>query len=153
MKNQTKIIVGVLFLVLIIILFGQSFIKKEEISNISIPGQNTAYTPETAGETSPSPTINENALTVSIDFGDGNKITEKVEAQTPYDALKKAAQIKEYPVETKEYKYGLMVEKIGTKANTGGFFWTYSVNGKAGQVAADRYVISPGDTVEWVYKK
>lgn len=45
-------------------------------------------------------------------------------------------------------KYVTRIEDKSEKANAG---WTYSVNGKAGDVAADKYKCKKNDTITWEY--
>ena len=46
-----------------------------------------------------------------------------------------------------------MVTKVGSKENSGEKAWTYSVNGKAAQIASDKFLVYPGDKIEWVYNE
>ncbi|MCP4686083.1 MAG: DUF4430 domain-containing protein [bacterium] len=47
---------------------------------------------------------------------------------------------------------GAFVKAIDSVENAGGYFWLYSVNDSAGKVAADKYLTSDGDVVEWHYR-
>ncbi len=150
MKKQKNIILIVLFIALLAVFAGQLILKQQPSLNLKNVLDRSAFIPQAV-----SPTVTPAILEqfVSIDFGDGSKISGEVMAQTAYDALQKVASGKNYTVEFKEYKFGLMVESIGQKKNSNEFAWMYSVNGKPGQIAADRYVVYPGDKVEWKYEK
>ncbi len=91
--------------------------------------------------------------TVTIDFGNGRKIAGETATQSAYQALLQVAKANNLTVESKQYKYGIMVTKVGDFLGSADAGWMYSVNGKPGQIAADRYVIYPGDKVDWEYKK
>ena len=88
---------------------------------------------------------------VTLDFGNGRKITQTLKADTAYEALEAVAAQKGYKINYKQYKYGLIVEEINRVKNTSEKSWIYSVNGNTGMIAADRYKLSPGDIVEWKY--
>lgn len=88
---------------------------------------------------------------VVVDFGNGKKIEKNVKADSALKALQEVASGEGIRIETKEYKYGLMVEEINKIKNTNQKYWMYSVNNKPGQIASDRYLITPGDSVEWKY--
>jgi hypothetical protein len=57
------------------------------------------------------------------------------------------------PIVTKQYDFGVFVQKVGDMENTKDKAWIYSVNGKSGEVAADQYELKNGDVVEWKYTK
>lgn len=151
MKKNTLILGTVFFLVLTIVGIGQFIIRKQV--NFNLP---TSFLKE---QIEPSPTLFvvstpiPQVETVIVDFGDGTKLTEEVSVKNAYEALEKIAKDKNLNVSTKQYKFGLMVEKIGQKANSNEYAWSYSVNGKLGQVASNIHTIYPGDKVEWAYKK
>ncbi len=94
---------------------------------------------------------------LSIDNGSG-KVTsyEGIEVSgndTVYSVLIKKMNETGSSVTTKSYDFGLMVESIsGIKATTD-HFWSFSVNGQPGNVAADKYILKNGDKVEWNYTK
>lgn len=70
---------------------------------------------------------------------------------TPF-LLKKAKEIN-YEVTTKTYDFGLMVESINGIKNGAENFWSYSINGKMGSIAADKFILKDGDKVEWKFTK
>lgn len=149
MKNQTRVLVIVAALVVLIVGAAQFMLGKQgtKLSDLQV---NNIFKPE---ETAVSPTQSVKTESVVVNFGSGKMIKREVVAQSAYQALLIAARENNINVEAKEYKYGFLVTKIGETANSADRAWMYSVNGKPGQIAADRYVIYPGDKVEWVYKK
>jgi hypothetical protein len=42
---------------------------------------------------------------------------------------------------------------IGGKTNTKDKVWIYLINGKSGDMAADKYILKPEDKIEWKYLK
>lgn len=108
----------------------------------------------------PAPTIQTNqtqkiTVELSVDYGDGNNISFGSVAvdpgETAYSLLVKKMQEKNAPVTTKTYDYGTMVESIDNVATDSKNYWSYSVNGQLGSVAADKHVLKNGDSVEWKY--
>lgn len=91
-------------------------------------------------------------VSVNIDFGNDRKVTGKVKAQNVYEALIKITSENNLVLDIKKYQFGVMVNKIGDKENKGNTGWTYLVNGKPGQMAADQYKVMSGDIIEWLYK-
>jgi uncharacterized protein YxeA len=74
--------------------------------------------------------------------------------ETVFDVLKKQASKADIEVKTKEYDVGIFIESIGGRKNgTGGNYWTYYVNGKPAEVAADRYKLMSGDKIEFKFEK
>ncbi len=59
----------------------------------------------------------------------------------------------EHDVRYSSSRMGAFVESIDSVAGSGGWFWRYTVNGTAGQVAADKHQLQPGDTVVWHFRK
>lgn len=99
------------------------------------------------------PTIVKKTAVVKIDFGEGKIISGEVEAINALDALIKLAKKNALAVTTKEYKFGSMVEKVGTKENNNQNAWLFYVNGKSVQFAADKLAVRANDTIEWKYSK
>jgi len=57
-------------------------------------------------------------------------------------------------VETRDYEFGKLVTAIGDRRNgEGGRYWTYLVNGKLSTQAADRYITSDGERIEWRFAR
>lgn len=55
-------------------------------------------------------------------------------------------------VEMKTSAMGAFVVAIDSIRNGGDAYWLYSVNGEMGQVASDRFLTRPGDTVRWHFR-
>ena len=152
MKKQTQILISVLVIVLVVVGIGQVILRNR--ANVSVPTfqVRSPFTPVSSTPfLSPSPVPQE--VTVSIDFGDGRQVTAKTQAPSAYQALVTAGKEKGFTVEVKQYKYGVVVTGIGEKKDAAPFFWMYKVNGKKGEIASDRFITHPGDTVNWVYTK
>ena len=150
MKKQTGIFIYVVAAIILLAGAFQYFSKRDV--SLQLPSLNSrdVAKPE---ETITSPKENTKTEEVVIDFGNGQKIEGQVSTQSAYQALIKVAKDNKLTVEAKNYKYGVMVVKVGDKTGTDKMGWMYSVNGKPGQIASDRYVINPGDQVLWEYKK
>jgi hypothetical protein len=71
--------------------------------------------------------------------------------QTPFSLLNEFARQKAIILKTKAYSFGTLVEAIGNRKNTKEKAWIYFVNNVSGNVAADKYLLKPGDLVEWKY--
>lgn len=150
MKKQTRVLFIIIVLVILIAAVVQYILRNQ--TNLKLPNfqpRNLSNVEETV---IPSEKVVDTE-TVSIDFGNGQKITGQVSTQSAYQALVRVAKDNNLSVEVKQYKYGVMVEKIGEMKNSSQVAWMYSVNGKPGQIAADRYVIYPGNKVEWKFTK
>lgn len=94
----------------------------------------------------------ESKTTINLDFGDGKTIkADVITGETAFDALKKAADSNQLELKTKQYDFGVFVQAIGDKENTKELAWIYFVNGKSGEVAADKYILKAGDVLEWKY--
>ncbi len=89
-----------------------------------------------------------------LDFGDG-RVTTTVVSFAPegsaFTILEQMATDQNIPLRfDPSTGFGVFVRQIGDKKNgADGRFWQYWVNGKFPLVAADRYMLSAGDTVEW----
>lgn len=149
MKKQTKAIYVILVGALILIAVFQLVLsRKTNLGELSILSQ-VPFIFNNAPSVTPLPTPS--TIAVTVDFGDGDKITENTSGQNAYQVLTKLAETKNWQIEAKDYKYGKMVERIGDKTADKNNYWLYLINGKPGQIAADRYVVYPGDRVEWKF--
>lgn len=93
-------------------------------------------------------------VTLVLDFGGGKISTYsgiKMAEQTALGVLKKVTSDKKLELEIKEYSFGNLITQIGDKANTKEKAWVYFVNGKSGEVAADKMEVKDGDVIEWKY--
>ncbi|MFA4873601.1 MAG: DUF4430 domain-containing protein [Patescibacteria group bacterium] len=57
------------------------------------------------------------------------------------------------PVEMKTYDFGSFVESISGVKGEQGRWWIYYLNGTTGTIAADKYMVKPGDVIEWKYEE
>ncbi len=95
-----------------------------------------------------------NRVDISIDFGDGIiSSASAFPADTVFAALDGLAKEMNLDVKTKQYDFGILVEKIGQSENTTDKAWMYYVNGSPGNVAGDKYELKTGDRIEWKYEK
>lgn len=90
-------------------------------------------------------------VTVTFDTGAIIATESGVAAETAFGALTAAAAKKQWEVKAKQYDFGVFVQEIGTLANTREKSWIYFVNGKSGEVAADKQQVAAGDFIEWKY--
>lgn len=148
MKKQTKILAVILFVIVAVVIGSQIYLKKQPEVNLPSEGK-TTFNSKIDLKT-PSPP-DKNMVTVSLDFGDGKKISSNLFAQTAFDALEKIAKENNLVVLKKDYKFGVMVNKVGEKTGGGDYNWMFYVNGKASNLAGDRHVVSPGDKIEWKF--
>lgn len=150
MKNQTRMLIYVVAVVVLLAGTFQYFSQgKINLTLPNLEGRN-ALKPD---DNLSAPTEALKVQNVSIDFGNGQKLTGEVSTQSAYQALAKVVNDNNIKVEAKQYKYGIMVTKVGDVESAATTGWMYSVNGKPGQIAADRYIIYPGDQVLWEFKK
>lgn len=148
MKNQTKVLLAVLTVIIAVVIGSQIYLKKQP--GTTLPSESkTTFNSEAALETSPTP--DKNMISISLDFGNGKKISSSLFAQTAFDALEKIAKENNLVLVKKDYKFGIMVSKVGDKENGGGASWMFYVNGKASDLAGDRHVVYPGDKIEWKF--
>jgi Domain of unknown function (DUF4430) len=122
------------------------------IINVAKPGQNTTSENQLTTTTTPA---QKSSASLFIDFGNGKiKSYEAVEInmnETAYSLLVKKLNETGSPVVTKKYNQGLMVESIDNISASSSYFWSYSVNGQAGSVAADKHILKDKDIVEWKF--
>ena len=90
---------------------------------------------------------------VVLNSGESIATYDGVLATTAFDALTAVAKDHNIPIETKQYDFGIFVEKIGNLAKTKDKAWIYYVSGVSGEVAADKKSVTDGDVVEWQYTK
>ena len=93
------------------------------------------------------------STTVMIDFGDKQVTYSGIVSPNAYLALVEAAKQDNLEVETKDYDFGVMVEKVGSYQSDSQHAWLYYINGTAGDVAADQKLLGVGDRLEWKYEK
>lgn len=71
------------------------------------------------------------------------------EGLTPFSILENITQGQDTKLVTQEFDFGVMVEAIGEQVNSPEAAWIYFVNGQAGGVASDQFILQAGDVVEW----
>jgi hypothetical protein len=91
------------------------------------------------------------SVSVTIDIGSTIATVSGISVTNAFQALSEAAKKQHLELKTKQYDFGVFVEQIGVVANTKEKAWIYFVNGKAGEVASDKYQLKQNDTVEWKY--
>jgi hypothetical protein len=74
-------------------------------------------------------------------------------AMNAFEALKSVADEQQIVLKTKQYDFGIFVERIGNFSSSNESAWLYFVNGISGETAADKKILKTGDTVEWRYMK
>lgn len=57
-----------------------------------------------------------------------------------------------HDIEYKSSAMGAFVTEIDGIKNADSGYWTYKVNDTAPQVAADKYMVTAGDTIVWIYQ-
>jgi len=128
---------------------NKAIVKHEEVVKIIKPKLETAHMP-----------LVEEILVKLNQFKPGMPaeapVTEiKIEAPaagTALSVLTTEAEVKNWELVTKEYKFGTMVEAIAGAANNQENAWIFYVNGKAGDKASDQLKVKAGDLVEWKYE-
>lgn len=107
---------------------------------------------------SPVPTIEtvSDKVYLTLNFGGDNTNSlefDYEEGITAYSLLEKYSKEKSVEIITKKYDFGVFVEQIGDAPSTSEMAWIYYVNNESANVAADTYILKPGDKVEWKYEK
>lgn len=100
-----------------------------------------------------------NPVEYVFDKGTGEKISYKIIPEagslSVFDALKKLADENKFELKyNNNYSFGVFIESIMGIENgkkIGEKYWQYWINGKLGEVAADKKEIKAGDEVEWKY--
>lgn len=150
MRKKTTLAILGGFFILGVMLVGQQFLLKNEVQNASPSPTERQYAIDNV---TPTVRLQQKQIAVLVDFGNGRKLDGGVVAVNAYEALAILAKERNIEVSAKEYKFGRMVEAVDSVKNSNFAAWSYSVNGKLGQIAADRQTVNPNDTVMWEYKK
>ncbi len=90
---------------------------------------------------------------LTVDFGDGKISTKSAEFGEELSVYTLLTKQDEFQLETKQYDFGVFVKSIDGYESTAFKAWVYFVNGKSGDIAADKYALKVGDKVEWKYLK
>lgn len=107
---------------------------------------------------------NNNKITYILNKGEGQDtlkfdyILHKGEKQTVFDVLKDMSSTKLFDLKYNyDYpQYGVFIESIAGMDNektNGGKAWQFWINGKLGEVGADKQELKAGDKIEWIYKE
>lgn len=98
-------------------------------------------------------------VSLMLDYGDGTVKTftdiQLKENETLFDVTKKIVEANNIAFAyDPPGQYGIFVKAIaGLNGGTDGKYWTYWVNNKMGEVAADQYKLKAGDAAEWKFVK
>lgn len=94
--------------------------------------------------------------TVVINNGEADVYNNEVSfagEKTALFLLEKATNEATIELETKEYDFGISVEKIGDSAGgDDGKYWMFYVNGEMPSVGVDQQTVTDGDTVEFKFE-
>lgn len=142
MEKKIKLIITVVIILYVLFLFKNHFERK------------TTRVSEIKNQTISQKSAIQQKKTVMLSIDDGQKVaTYSARADTPFEALDIVANQYAIPLQTKQYDFGVFVQKIGDKVSGSDMSWIYFVNGQSGTVAADRKTLSEGDRVSWRYVK
>lgn len=148
-KKTLLTISGMVLVVIVLLLVQQLAIRKQQ----SVPTNTVSQREYTIASSTPTFAFAPKEIAVVIDFGNGRRIEGGVNAANAFEALSILTRARDITIAVKEYKFGVLVESIDNLKNTNVSAWSYSVNGKPGQIAADRQLINSNDTVTWEYKR
>lgn len=148
-KKTLLTISGMVLVVIALLLIQQLAIRKQQ----SAPSNSVAQREYTLASATPTLALQKKEIAVIVDFGNGRRIEGAVSATNAYEALSTLTRARDIAITVKEYKFGVLVESIDDLKNTNVSAWSYSVNGKPGQIAADRQLVNSKDTVTWEYKR
>lgn len=98
---------------------------------------------------------NKMSVTLNIDYGDKttkNFSYSTTKDETAFSVLKNVAERENITLETKQYDFGVFIQKIDKFESTAKNAWIYYVNGEAGQVAADQYKVKDSDNITWKFE-
>lgn len=142
----------VLLLAVAIIGIGFIFVWAKLLGNLS-PSNISETDPDATGSAS----LQEQKVDLYVDYGNGKTTSYEgiiIDTKsTVLSILKKKLEQTGSTVTTKSYNFGAMVESINGITNNSEYFWAFSVNGQAGSISADKYILKNGDVVEWKYTK
>jgi uncharacterized protein YaiE (UPF0345 family) len=114
----------------------------------------TAFNKQLQAEPEVLSTEEERDVYLNLDYG-GGKVEpysfEFRDGMTAFSILKDYVTEKGYNFSTQQYDFGVFVKDINNYESDNQKAWIYSVNGEAGNVAADKYELKDGDIVEWKY--
>jgi putative ubiquitin-RnfH superfamily antitoxin RatB of RatAB toxin-antitoxin module len=161
---------GKLLLIILILLSGCSTVEKSKeqtsVSESKLQETNEVSSTENATNTIESLATSSNnkvkqvapkaeMVFLTIDFGAEKKSAqvEFEEGTTVFDILQAGTKKLGLDLATQTYSIGVFINSIGDKKNGQENYWTYYVNDKFAQVAADKYKLKAGDRVEWKFSQ
>ncbi len=115
--------------------------------------QQYVQAPQVSKQLSTQETQQKPIVSVTLDKNGDIATYSGVMAQTPYEALVEVSKKEGIPLVTKQYDFGIFVQKIGDLETGPDMAWIVSVNGKSLTVAADKETVKTGDMVQWAYTK
>ncbi|KKW01820.1 MAG: hypothetical protein A2898_05850 [Candidatus Kerfeldbacteria bacterium RIFCSPLOWO2_01_FULL_48_11] len=72
--------------------------------------------------------------------------------ETAFDLLTRASLRENFVVETQQYDFGIMINKIDGVGAEENRYWMYYINGASANIGADSYMVKPGDVIEFRYE-
>lgn len=76
------------------------------------------------------------------------------EKATVFSMFQELSSKKNLALDFSDSQYGVFVKSIdGVLGGKDNKYWMYYVNGKSGEVAADKKEVNPGDKIEWKFEK
>ncbi len=148
-------------LIIVVLLSGCVFVEKnlEEVpvgevnntENIKSPIENLATSTE---EDVKQVVLEVEKVNLTINFGEEKKTVqvEFKDEMTVYDVLEQGAGDLGIILEIQTYSVGIFIITIGDQKNgQDNNYWTYYVNDKFANIAADKYLLKAGDKVEWKF--
>jgi hypothetical protein len=138
MKNKKTVLLILLMigLVGIIFIFPRKIINKSRTISAMI---------------SPTQKVDKPQVTLTINNSQKTTTYSGVLADNAFMALSVVAAQNNIKVVTKQYDFGVFVSQIGDQVSAKDMAWVYYINGKSGEVAADKAALKTGDSVEWRY--
>lgn len=147
------IIIGIL--ATIFVSFGMNFLFNKEAKHFNKEVKYSVKSPKSDQERQA--LISQKKVLYIIDNGEEKVSQYQIipsENSTVFSLLNKLAETENFKIESTKYKeMGVFVESIaGLKGGTDNKWWQYFVNGKLGEVAADKKKVKEGDKIEWEFK-
>ncbi len=99
----------------------------------------TASCGKNKSETAPPRTNSADSLIIELSGQDGKSVLEITTAS--------------HSVDYSESSMGAFVNAIDSVYSAGGFWWVFTVNDSAGQIACDRYITDDSDVIKWHFRK
>ncbi|MFA5047578.1 MAG: DUF4430 domain-containing protein [Patescibacteria group bacterium] len=147
MSTKNKAFVILVVIIVAVILIVSWPVKNQNKSTTTVPSATSTATAS----------IKSLSISLSIDgTSTPTSNLEITESSTVFQLLELVnAQNPSLGLQSKMYdKMGVLVEKIGNKANgQDKKYWQYFVNGVQPMVSADKYILKNNDKVEWLFQE